>query len=184
MEKSFFNLNYGEADDGLYQKRQIFNYIKTIIILLAIIILGSIYMFFPEKDDLKIMISESVMDTTINQTIPEDKASNKSSGIINIEETAKKATNKENKTNLENRESVESAETTKSRSSSKKLIVNINTAPSKELEKINGIGVSLAKNIIDYRTKNGGFAHKEEIKNVKGVGDKLYEKIKDYITAD
>ena len=64
------------------------------------------------------------------------------------------------------------------------ILVNINTAPSKELEKINGIGPSLAKNIIDYRTKSGGFAHKEEIKNVKGIGTKLYEKIKDYIVVD
>lgn len=60
--------------------------------------------------------------------------------------------------------------------------VNINTATAEELdEKLNGIGPTTAKKIIDYRTKIGKFSDIEEIKNVSGIGEKTFEKFKDMI---
>ncbi|MDY6309117.1 MAG: helix-hairpin-helix domain-containing protein [Oribacterium sp.] len=64
-----------------------------------------------------------------------------------------------------------------------KAIVNLNTATLEELDSLPGVGPSTAKNILDYRTKYGGFATPEEIKNVKRIGDKTYEKLKPYITT-
>ena len=61
--------------------------------------------------------------------------------------------------------------------------ININTASVEELDKLPGIGPSLAGAIIDYRTKNGPFQQIEEINDVKGIGDALFEKIKDQITV-
>ncbi len=62
------------------------------------------------------------------------------------------------------------------------LKVNINTATVEELdEKLNGIGPTTAKKIIDYRTKIGKFSDIEEIKNVSGIGEKTFEKFKDMI---
>ena len=61
--------------------------------------------------------------------------------------------------------------------------ININTASMEELDKLSGIGPSLAKAIIDYRTKNGPFKKIEDINDVKGIGDALFEKIKDQITV-
>ncbi len=62
------------------------------------------------------------------------------------------------------------------------LKVNINTATAEELdEKLNGIGPTTAKKIIDYRTKIGKFSDIEEIKNVSGIGEKTFEKFKDMI---
>jgi competence protein ComEA len=60
--------------------------------------------------------------------------------------------------------------------------ININTASVEELDKLPGIGPSLAKAIVDYRTKNGPFKQIEDINVVKGIGDALFEKIKDQIT--
>ena len=60
--------------------------------------------------------------------------------------------------------------------------ININTASLEELLKISGIGESKAKNIIEYREKNGQFKNIEEIKNINGIGDSLFNKIKDNIT--
>lgn len=57
--------------------------------------------------------------------------------------------------------------------------VNINTASVEELDTLGGIGLALAKRIVDYRDKNSGFRSVEEIKLVSGIGEKLYEKIKD-----
>jgi competence protein ComEA len=59
--------------------------------------------------------------------------------------------------------------------------VNINTANLEELQKISGIGESLAQRIINYRTDNGKFKKVEDLKNVSGIGDKKYESIKDQI---
>ncbi len=62
-------------------------------------------------------------------------------------------------------------------------MININTASVEELDKLSGIGPSLAKAIIDYRTTNGPFKKIEDINEVKGIGDALYAKIKDQITV-
>jgi len=59
--------------------------------------------------------------------------------------------------------------------------VNINTADENELEKLPGIGASIATRIVDYRKQNGKFKSIEDIKNVTGIGDSKFEKIKDLI---
>ena len=60
-------------------------------------------------------------------------------------------------------------------------IVRINSATIEQLDRLSGIGPSIAKKIIDYRTKNGGFKNIDELKLVSGIGDKLFEEIKDEI---
>lgn len=65
--------------------------------------------------------------------------------------------------------------------SSKKTLININTATQTELETLTGIGASTALKIINYRNENGKFKNIEEIKNVSGIGDAKYEAIKDSI---
>ncbi|MDR3594766.1 helix-hairpin-helix domain-containing protein [Clostridium sp.] len=59
--------------------------------------------------------------------------------------------------------------------------ININTATTEELKKINGIGDAKAKNILEYREKNGDFKSIEDIKNVTGISEKMFEKIKEQI---
>lgn len=58
--------------------------------------------------------------------------------------------------------------------------ININLAPSDELELLNGVGEKTAQKIIDYRSQNQ-FDSIEEIMEVSGIGPKLFEKIKDQI---
>jgi competence protein ComEA len=60
--------------------------------------------------------------------------------------------------------------------------VNINTANSKELESLPGIGPVIANNIIEYRSRNGSFKKKEELKNVTGIGEKKYEEIEKLVS--
>lgn len=62
-----------------------------------------------------------------------------------------------------------------------KLKVNINTASQEELEKLPGIGSSIALRIVNYRKENGKFNAIEEIKNVSGIGENKFNHIKDSI---
>lgn len=64
----------------------------------------------------------------------------------------------------------------------KALKININTASSRELQKIPYIGSKSAQNIIDYR-KDYPFDSIEDIMDIHGFGEKTFEKIKDYITV-
>ena len=62
-----------------------------------------------------------------------------------------------------------------------KISVNINTAIEQELEKIPGIGSTIAKRIVNYRNENGKYKSIDDLKNVSGIGESKYNKIKEYI---
>ena len=63
-----------------------------------------------------------------------------------------------------------------------KDLININKATQVELEKLPGIGASIAGKIIEYRNENGNFSNIEEVKNVSGIGESKYRDIKDFIS--
>jgi competence protein ComEA len=57
--------------------------------------------------------------------------------------------------------------------------VNINTASAEEIATaLNGIGMSKAQAIVDYRQTYGLFSRSDEIMFVRGIGDATYEKNK------
>jgi competence protein ComEA len=62
--------------------------------------------------------------------------------------------------------------------------VNINTADSRELQTLSGVGPSTAQKILDYRETNGRFERIEDIKKVSGIGDKTFEKLKDRLAVN
>ncbi|MFN8577633.1 MAG: helix-hairpin-helix domain-containing protein [Candidatus Sericytochromatia bacterium] len=61
-------------------------------------------------------------------------------------------------------------------------LVNLNIATEEELNNLPGIGDTLAKNIISYRTKNGKFKSIEDLNKVEGIGDKKFKKLKNKVT--
>jgi comEA protein len=62
-------------------------------------------------------------------------------------------------------------------------VVNINTASATELETLPGIGPSLAKKIVEFRQKNGGFKSPSDLMAVQGIGEKKYEQLKNLISV-
>ena len=60
--------------------------------------------------------------------------------------------------------------------------VSINTGTKEDLMTLPGIGESKAKDIIDYREKNGPFENIEDLKNVAGIGENIIAQIKEDIT--
>ena len=73
---------------------------------------------------------------------------------------------------------VSSADAISNTETNKDRKININTAGKEELQKISGIGPSLAEKIISYRNSNGKFKKIEDIKNVNGIGENKYRNIK------
>ena len=60
--------------------------------------------------------------------------------------------------------------------------VNVNQADAAELSAaLDGVGMSKAAAIIQYRDQNGPFKHADEMVNVKGIGLRTVEKNREYI---
>ena len=76
---------------------------------------------------------------------------------------------------------VTSESSTEETSTTQTLTININTANEAELQKIPGIGQSIASKIVAYRKENGKFKTIEEIKKGSGIGENKYNSIKNYI---
>ena len=53
--------------------------------------------------------------------------------------------------------------------------VELNTASAPLLERVSGVGASLAKAIVEWRNENGKFMSREDLKKVKGLGAKAFE---------
>ncbi len=53
--------------------------------------------------------------------------------------------------------------------------VDLNTASKHLLTYVSGLSATLAKNIVEYRTKNGAFNSRDEVKKVSLMGPKTYE---------
>ena len=59
--------------------------------------------------------------------------------------------------------------------------VDINSASASLLSHVAGIGIKIAKNIIEFRDSNGNFNTKEQLLKVKGLGKKAYEQAAGFI---
>jgi uncharacterized protein len=53
--------------------------------------------------------------------------------------------------------------------------VEVNTASKELLSYVSGLGPNLAKNIVEYRNKNGAFKSRDELQNVPRLGGKAFE---------
>ena len=59
--------------------------------------------------------------------------------------------------------------------------IDLNTATFEELVSLPGIGEVLARRILEYRDRSGGFQRAEELLNVEGIGAQRLELIWEYI---
>lgn len=62
--------------------------------------------------------------------------------------------------------------------------ININTASTKALEKLPGIGKGLAERIVDHREKYGPFRRPEHLIIVRGISDRRFRGLRDLITVE
>jgi competence ComEA-like helix-hairpin-helix protein len=62
--------------------------------------------------------------------------------------------------------------------------ININTASTKELEKLPAIGRGLAERIVAHREKHGRFRRPEHLIIVRGISDRRFRELRDLITVE
>lgn len=58
------------------------------------------------------------------------------------------------------------------------LILNLNTATIRELDALPGVGPVLAKRIVEFREKKGGFKRVEELLAVPGISERKWKVIR------
>ncbi len=62
--------------------------------------------------------------------------------------------------------------------------LNVNTASYDELITVPGIGPTLARRIVTYRTENGPFRSLGELLNVSGIGNSTLNELKHYLRVE
>lgn len=102
---------------------------------------------------------------------------------ISAENKTANPENVENSPDLETSQNSETRNPIETMGETKPYIVNINTASSRQLQALSGIGETKAAAIIEYREIHGGFSDISELLNVSGIGEAVYENIRDYVTV-
>jgi len=64
------------------------------------------------------------------------------------------------------------------------LVLHLNTATAEQLERLPGVGPVLAKRIVDFREKKGGYRRIEELLAVPGVSEKKWKVIREYLVLN
>jgi len=62
-------------------------------------------------------------------------------------------------------------------------VINIETAPEQELRRLPGVGPALARRIVAWRARNGGFGSVDELSEVRGIGEGRLEALRPYLVA-
>jgi competence protein ComEA len=60
--------------------------------------------------------------------------------------------------------------------------ISLAAATVEQLDGLDGIGPTLAKRIVEYRTTHGGFRSLEQLQEVDGIGAKRFEALKDALS--
>lgn len=65
-----------------------------------------------------------------------------------------------------------------------RLLIDLNTADSHELQLLPSIGPKLAQRIIDDRTENGPYKSLKDLDRVRGIGPKTIARLADWVTIN
>ena len=59
--------------------------------------------------------------------------------------------------------------------------INLNTASAEDLQRISGIGPSMAEKILAYRQENHGFQSVDDLMQISGIGEKKFAKMRPFV---
>lgn len=58
------------------------------------------------------------------------------------------------------------------------FLLNLNTATIEELDRLPGIGPVLARRIVEFRERRGGFRRVEELLAIPGISERVWQELK------
>jgi competence protein ComEA len=64
------------------------------------------------------------------------------------------------------------------------LVFNLNAATPEQLQRIPGVGPALAKRIVEFRAKKGGFKRIEELLAIPGISEKKWQVLREYLIVE
>jgi competence protein ComEA len=64
------------------------------------------------------------------------------------------------------------------------LVLHLNSSTVEQLERLPGVGPALAKRIVEFREKKGGFKRIEELLAVPGVSEKKWKAMREYLVLN
>ena len=141
---------------------------------------NSINLAAPIQDGSKIYVPQ-VGEQAAQQTGPV-RSSNRSSDTMSNPATQVNAQTETDETGAQTGDVSQTQSSGKLTDSATQGAVNINTASVDELQRLPGIGPTIAQRIIYYRQANCGYKSAEDQKNVSGIGDKKYSKLAAFVT--
>jgi competence protein ComEA len=62
--------------------------------------------------------------------------------------------------------------------------VNLNRASRAELERLPGVGPSLAERIVEHRERHGPFRRAEHLMSVRGFGERRFRELRHLVTVE
>ena len=144
--------------------------VKAILagLLVVTVLFLAVYALFPEET------VEPVI-SYITPSSSEEEKEEVESQLVSVDQTEESASSKQ--------QGHPSTPTSSSNSSSSESVtpININTATQEELQQLDGITAELARLIVLYREKAGGYESIEDLKKITQLGYNTFEKIKDKI---
>ena len=63
------------------------------------------------------------------------------------------------------------------------LVLNLNAATIAELDRLPGVGPVLARRIVEFRDRKGGFQRVEELLGISGVSEKKWQVLRKLVTV-
>lgn len=62
-------------------------------------------------------------------------------------------------------------------------LIDINAATAEQLQRVPGIGETLARRIIEFRAEHGPFEKVDDLLNVQGIGTTTLDKMRPFLTV-
>ena len=135
------------------------------------------------RDEMHINIPKLAAPTTLSTSIPTSIAT-----VTNPTPTSVIISSNSNPTNVSLPNNQANPRPTVGSSGSSSKIgptsgakINVNTADVAELERLPGVGASLAQRLVDYRTQHGPFRGLDDLHHVQGFTNTVIEKLKDLV---
>lgn len=167
------------------KKNIIFCVSVAAVAVISAIAVAVTYNLNNSDDSVIINVSQKSVETFSDEMTEYDEDSDINESVNKVKETKNKQTTKKKtsktKTRTSSRKSSGKNSSVEDSSAEVSFPIELNSATVEELCYIDGVGETLAANIIAYRDSIGGYTNRVQLLEVNGIGEVKYAAIKEYL---